>query len=127
MAAKIIDGKQIAAQIRAELQKEVEELKSKQGLTPGLAVVLVGENPASQVYMLKESLSQMPALLQHLAVLIRGFGRVGNIVDLALLNDIKSRQQEFIELADDARHDALIKRIVGWIDAAEKEINLRNQ
>jgi hypothetical protein len=56
---------------------------------------------------------------------------VGNIVDLALLNDIKSRQQEFIELADDARHDArhdaLIKRIMGWIDAAEKEINLRNQ
>ena len=84
-------------------------------------------NPASQVYMLKESLSQMPALLQHLAVLIRGFGRVGNIVDLALLNDIKSRQQEFIDLADDARHDALIKRIMGWIDAAEKEINLRNQ
>jgi len=51
MAAKIIDGKQIAAQIRAELQKEIEELKSKHGVTPGLAVVLVGENPASQVYV----------------------------------------------------------------------------
>lgn len=84
-------------------------------------------NPASQVYLLKESLSQMPALLQHLAILIRGFGRVGNIVDLALLNEIKSRQQEFIDLAEDARHDALIKRIMGWIDAAENEIRLRNQ
>jgi len=51
MAAKIIDGKQIAAQIRGELQKEIDELKSKHGLTPGLAVVLVGENPASQVYV----------------------------------------------------------------------------
>jgi methylenetetrahydrofolate dehydrogenase (NADP+)/methenyltetrahydrofolate cyclohydrolase len=51
MAAKIIDGKQIASQIREELQKEIEELKSKQGITPGLAVVLVGENPASQVYV----------------------------------------------------------------------------
>jgi hypothetical protein len=69
----------------------------------------------------------MPALLQHLAVLIRGFGRVGNIVDLALLEEIKSRQQEFINLAEDARHDALIKRIMGWIDAAESEIRLRNQ
>ncbi|MGD8520179.1 MAG: hypothetical protein PVF56_03460 [Desulfobacterales bacterium] len=84
-------------------------------------------NPASQVYLLKESLGQMPALLQHLAVLIRGFGRVGNIVDLALLEEIKSRQQEFINLAEDARHDALIKRIMGWIDAAESEIRLRNQ
>jgi methylenetetrahydrofolate dehydrogenase (NADP+)/methenyltetrahydrofolate cyclohydrolase len=51
MAAKIIDGKQIAAQIRGELQKEIDELKSKHGVTPGLAVVLVGENPASQVYV----------------------------------------------------------------------------
>jgi methylenetetrahydrofolate dehydrogenase (NADP+)/methenyltetrahydrofolate cyclohydrolase len=51
MAAKIIDGKQIAAQIREELQREIEELKSKHGVTPGLAVVLVGENPASQVYV----------------------------------------------------------------------------
>jgi methylenetetrahydrofolate dehydrogenase (NADP+)/methenyltetrahydrofolate cyclohydrolase len=51
MAAKIIDGKQVASQIRAELQKEIEELKSKHKITPGLAVVLVGENPASQVYV----------------------------------------------------------------------------
>ena len=51
MAAKIIDGKQIAGQIRGELQQEIDELKSKHGVTPGLAVVLVGENPASQVYV----------------------------------------------------------------------------
>jgi methylenetetrahydrofolate dehydrogenase (NADP+)/methenyltetrahydrofolate cyclohydrolase len=51
MAAKIIDGKQVAEQIRGELQKEIDELKSKHGVTPGLAVVLVGENPASQVYV----------------------------------------------------------------------------
>ena len=51
MAAKIIDGKKIAAQIREELQKEIDELKSRHGVTPGLAVVLVGENPASQVYV----------------------------------------------------------------------------
>ncbi|HDL17906.1 MAG TPA: bifunctional methylenetetrahydrofolate dehydrogenase/methenyltetrahydrofolate cyclohydrolase FolD [Bacteroidetes bacterium] len=50
MSAKIIDGKQIANQIREELKAEVEELKSA-GITPGLAVVLVGEDPASQVYV----------------------------------------------------------------------------
>lgn len=51
MAAKIISGKEIAQKIREELQVEVEKLKSEHGITPGLAVVLVGENPASVVYV----------------------------------------------------------------------------
>jgi len=48
--AKIIDGKAIAAKIRAEIAKGVAELKAK-GVTPGLAVVLVGDDPASRVYV----------------------------------------------------------------------------
>jgi methylenetetrahydrofolate dehydrogenase (NADP+)/methenyltetrahydrofolate cyclohydrolase len=51
VAAKIIDGNQVAQQIRGELSKDIEELKSRHGVTPGLAVVLVGDNPASQVYV----------------------------------------------------------------------------
>jgi methylenetetrahydrofolate dehydrogenase (NADP+)/methenyltetrahydrofolate cyclohydrolase len=51
MAAQIIDGNAIAAQIRGELAKEIVGLKEKHGVTPGLAVVLVGENPASQQYV----------------------------------------------------------------------------
>jgi methylenetetrahydrofolate dehydrogenase (NADP+)/methenyltetrahydrofolate cyclohydrolase len=51
MAAQVIDGNKIAAQIRGELEKEIKALKDKQGVTPGLAVVLVGENPASQQYV----------------------------------------------------------------------------
>jgi methylenetetrahydrofolate dehydrogenase (NADP+)/methenyltetrahydrofolate cyclohydrolase len=51
MAAKIISGKEIAKKIREELQVEVETLKSEHSITPGLAVVLVGENPASVVYV----------------------------------------------------------------------------
>ena len=49
--AKIIDGKAFAAALRARVAEAVEELKAAHGLTPGLAVVLVGENPASQVYV----------------------------------------------------------------------------
>jgi len=49
--AQIIDGKATAERIRAEVAVEVAELKAKHGLTPGLAVVLVGEDPASQVYV----------------------------------------------------------------------------
>jgi len=50
MAAKIIDGKQIAQDIRAELKEEVARLK-KQGIVPGLGVVLVGDDPASKSYV----------------------------------------------------------------------------
>ena len=51
MAAEIIDGNSIAQQIRGELEEEIKKLKEKHNITPGLAVVLVGENPASQVYV----------------------------------------------------------------------------
>jgi methylenetetrahydrofolate dehydrogenase (NADP+)/methenyltetrahydrofolate cyclohydrolase len=51
MAAHLIDGKAIAAQIYDEIQAEVAELNEKHGITPGLATVLVGENPASQSYV----------------------------------------------------------------------------
>ncbi len=51
MAAKIIDGKKIAETIRGELATEIEKLKNEHGVTPGLATVLVGENPASEVYV----------------------------------------------------------------------------
>ena len=49
--AQIIDGKQIAANVRAEVAAEVARLQKEHGLKPGLAVVLVGENPASKVYV----------------------------------------------------------------------------
>lgn len=50
MSAKIIDGFQIAADLRADVAKEVEELK-KNGIQPTLAVILVGNDPASQSYV----------------------------------------------------------------------------
>lgn len=49
--ATIIDGKQFAARLRAGIAERVTRLKAEQGLTPGLAVVLVGEDPASQIYI----------------------------------------------------------------------------
>ncbi len=48
--AQIIDGKQIAASIRADLREKIQNLRQK-NITPGLAVVLVGEDPASQSYV----------------------------------------------------------------------------
>ncbi|MBQ6142111.1 MAG: bifunctional methylenetetrahydrofolate dehydrogenase/methenyltetrahydrofolate cyclohydrolase FolD [Kiritimatiellae bacterium] len=48
---KVIDGKALAASLRAEIAKGVEELKTAKGVTPGLAVILVGDNPASVSYV----------------------------------------------------------------------------
>ena len=49
--ASVIDGKVIAEGLRRRVQAAVERLKADHGFTPGLAVVLVGDNPASQVYV----------------------------------------------------------------------------
>ena len=49
--AEIIDGKQVAAELRADIAKAVRSLQSEHAVTPGLAVVLVGEDAASQVYV----------------------------------------------------------------------------
>ena len=51
MSARILYGKEFAAQIKESARLEVEELKQNFGVTPGLAVIIVGENPASQVYV----------------------------------------------------------------------------
>ena len=49
--ARIIDGKRFAASLRARVTAAVAQVKKAHGLTPGLAVVLVGEDPASEVYV----------------------------------------------------------------------------
>ncbi len=55
MTARIIGGKEIAARLREKIAAEVARLSSAHGLTPGIAVVLVGEDPASQVYVRTKS------------------------------------------------------------------------
>jgi methylenetetrahydrofolate dehydrogenase (NADP+)/methenyltetrahydrofolate cyclohydrolase len=55
MTATIIDGKIIAANLRASIATEVAKLNAAHGLKPGLAVVLVGQNPASEVYVRSKS------------------------------------------------------------------------
>jgi len=51
MSATIIDGKEVAARVRAEVARDVAELREQTGRVPGLATILVGEDPASEVYV----------------------------------------------------------------------------
>ena len=83
-------------------------------------------NPASQIFRLKESQPYMTGLLQHLGILIRGIGRVGQPSDFALLDEIQKRQQGFLDLSSDPRHQALVQRTLGAIDSAKHEISQRN-
>ncbi|MBR3967208.1 MAG: bifunctional methylenetetrahydrofolate dehydrogenase/methenyltetrahydrofolate cyclohydrolase FolD [Clostridia bacterium] len=55
--AKIIDGKAISAAIREEISTEVKDFEAKNGFKPGLAVIIVGENPASKVYVRNKKLA----------------------------------------------------------------------
>jgi len=66
--AKIIDGKALAGEVRAQVAQAVAELKSSHGVTPGLAVVLAGEDPASSVYVrnkAKQTLAAGMASFEH--------------------------------------------------------------
>ena len=49
--SELIDGKKVSEDTRAEIAKGVEELKESKGVTPGLAAVLVGDDPASEIYV----------------------------------------------------------------------------
>jgi methylenetetrahydrofolate dehydrogenase (NADP+)/methenyltetrahydrofolate cyclohydrolase len=82
MSARIIDGVAVAKKLRTEYHARVAELKSQHGITPALAVILVGDNPASQVYVrnkikackevgIRSELVQLPATVSEQELLDR--------------------------------------------------------
>lgn len=82
MTAKIIDGKAIADRLRAEYRVRVDDLRSRHGVTPALAVILVGDNPASRSYVrgkiagckqvgIRSELIELPATVDESALLAR--------------------------------------------------------
>ncbi len=109
MTARILDGKAIALQIRGEIATQVAVLVNERGITPCLAAVLVGEDPASQVYVrnkelacekagLQSRLFRMPnstttaELLELLTVLNADSKIHGILVQLPLPKQINERQ-----------------------------------
>lgn len=64
MSAMIIDGKAFAAKVRGKVAQHVARLKEEHGIVPGLAVVLVGEDPASQVYVRNKGKQTIEAGMQ---------------------------------------------------------------
>jgi methylenetetrahydrofolate dehydrogenase (NADP+)/methenyltetrahydrofolate cyclohydrolase len=132
MAASIIDGKKIAADIKSEVQEAAARLKKEQGIVPGLGFILVGENPASQSYVRSKGKAcaelgfysetlQLPATTseKELLSLIRAWNvdrKIhGILVQLPLPSQIK--EQRVIEAIDprkdvDGFHPTNVGRLV---------------
>src|SRR5215218_4333048 len=64
MSASVIDGKAIAAALREKVAAEVRRLSATHGVVPGLAVVLAGNNPASEVYVGSKTRATREAAMQ---------------------------------------------------------------
>jgi methylenetetrahydrofolate dehydrogenase (NADP+) / methenyltetrahydrofolate cyclohydrolase len=99
MTAKIIDGKAIADRLRAEYRVRIDHLRSRHGVTPALAVILVGNNPASRSYVrgkiagckqvgIRSELIELPATVSESELLAR----------IQALNDDASIQGILVQL-----------------------------
>jgi methylenetetrahydrofolate dehydrogenase (NADP+)/methenyltetrahydrofolate cyclohydrolase len=96
MAATILDGKAIANEIREELQREVAAFVGAHGVQPALAAVLVGEDPASEVYVRnKQRACERTGMASHLHRL-----------------PADTRQDDLLQLVQDLNRDAAIHGIL---------------
>lgn len=121
MAAEIIDGKLLAQNLRAEIASGVAALKAEKGVTPGLAVILVGENPASVSYVTAKEKACIEA-----GMLSREIRMPADIEERELLEKIAELN------ADPAIHGILVqlplpkgfdeKKVINAI-AAEKDVD----
>ena len=126
------DSNQLPIRFLLALEREIHIFLSLAGGSTADTVILEALNvygdPESQVYQSPESQNHISALLQHLGVLIRGFGRLARIEDLALLDKVKSKQEMFLSLVgEDVHHNTLVRRFIGWVDAAENNIYSRHR
>ena len=88
MAATVINGTRIAEQIRAEVADGVDEMRAKHGVVPGLAVVLVGDDPASAVYVRNKGRAAIEAGMVSESARLSGSASQQDVLDaVRRLND----------------------------------------
>ncbi len=94
--AEIIDGKAFAASVRERVGRQVAQLQSQHGITPGLAVVLVGENPASEVYVRNKGKKTVEA----------------GMASYEYRRDATISEQELLDLVDQLNNDPKVNGIL---------------
>ncbi len=103
MSAKILDGKQIAAELRDSIKKEVDEQVAKGNCRPGLAVIMVGEDPASKVYVKNKKIACQKA----------GFNDISKVLPE------NTSEQDVLELIDQLNHDPAVHGIIVQLPVPE--------
>jgi methylenetetrahydrofolate dehydrogenase (NADP+) / methenyltetrahydrofolate cyclohydrolase len=98
-SAKIIDGKAVAAKLRESLAGRVRQLSQASGIVPGLAVILVGENPASALYVKNKVLACAAVGVNSQQYRLPGTTTTEHLVELiATLNTTKSVHGILVQL-----------------------------
>ena len=116
MTAKIIDGKEISAKLRQEIAANVAEIKAKSGVIPGLAVILVGNDPASEVYVRnKEKAAHATGMNSYLFRLAADISEKELIAKIHELNNDKNIHGILVQLPLPKLIDA--KKVIHAIDA----------
>jgi hypothetical protein len=77
------------------------------------------------LYRLAKDSAMIEAFLQHLKVLVRGFGRSGEAIDEWILDQVAGRRQEFLSFSKESRHETLVKRVMEWADRSKEEVRSR--
>ena len=103
-ASNIIDGKAFAASLRADIGRRVSILKEEHQITPGLAVVLVGEDPASQVYVRNKEKQAREAGMSSIAHRLR----------------VETSQDELMKLVDELNADPAVHGILVQLPLPEQ-------
>ncbi len=120
MSARILEGKVFAAQIKDSVKSEVEILQNIHGITPGLAVLIVGENPASKVYVANKDKAcaeigiyskvlRLPEhitkeeLLREIKALNENAAIHGILLQLPVPEHLKNYETEFLNAIDPAK------------------------
>jgi methylenetetrahydrofolate dehydrogenase (NADP+)/methenyltetrahydrofolate cyclohydrolase len=115
MAARIIDGKRIASELRARVAGEVARVRRDHALTPGLAVVLVGNDPASEVYVRsKHKQTQAAGMASFEHVLPADVEQIEVLVLIAKLNRDPAVHGILVQLPLPKSLDT--EKIIGAID-----------
>ena len=110
----------LPARFLLALEREVHIFLGLSGSRKGFEILRsalnVYGNPASKIYHLEESPNLLEALMVHLATVIRGYVRNADKSDLALLVEVKVRQDQFRALHEDLRYHAQVRQVISLID-----------
>ena len=120
------ENKPLPLRYLLSLEREIHILLSLLGGDTALSVLRNAVkrygNPLSEIYRFPHSPDYLAAFLQHLKVAIRGLGRIGEKIDLAVLEDVKKREKGFIRLGEGDQHEKLVARTMQWIEIARQSI-----